>query len=191
MRRLTALTLALLLSLLPLAAISENAADSPVQALTAFVQRALGGYNSLTYQDDEGDAYFTLVFESTNGRMGDLYVYLDVFPSGILIDTCYDTSVPEDHAEEVVRFINMINADLLGSKYYLYGDTIYYEYYVMMDFADMGHLDARAEALLDDILTDTVAEADYDAEYFAEIIAGESAKNAYAMYLADLDSFDW
>ncbi|MCH5287153.1 MAG: YbjN domain-containing protein [Christensenellaceae bacterium] len=188
MRRLTALILALMLSLAPLSALAEDH-DTVIETLTGLVQRALERYNSLTYEENDGEPYFSLVFESNNGRMGDLYAYVDVYYYGILMHTCYDSVVPEDRMDEIVSFINLVNADLFGGKYYLRSDTgdIYYEYYLMMDFTDLNSLDKDSEETLYEIFSDMTVEADYNAEYFAEIIGGVSAKHAYAMYLADLE----
>lgn len=187
MRRLITAILALILFLTPLAALAESEASATIEAYTEFVRRALGRYNTLTYEDNDGDPYFSLVFESNNGRMGDLYAYADVYRSGILLQACYDVTAPEDRMAEILSFINMVNADLFGSKFYVHTDTgnIYYEMFLPMNFTDISQLDKEAEETLYEIFADMTYEADYDGEYFAEIIAGESAKNVYAMYLAD------
>ena len=187
MRRLIAAVLVLLIFLTPLAALAESEASATIDAYTEFVRRALGRYNTLTYEDNDGDPYFSLVFESNNGRMGDLYAYVDVYRSGILLQTCYDVVAPKDRMAELLSFINMVNADLFSCKYYIHNDTgnIYYEMFLPMSFTDVDQLDKAAEETLYDIFADMAYEADYDGEYFAEIIAGESAQNAYSMYVAD------
>lgn len=191
MRRLIAVLLSLFLFLTSFAALAESGEKTAaVEAYTDFVRRALSHYNSLTYEDGDGDPYFSLVFESNNGRMGDLYAYVDVYSSGILLQASYETIPPEDRLDEIVRFVNMVNGDLFSSKFYVQTDSriIYYEMFLPMSFTDASLLDAAAEKTLDGIFADMTYEADYDGEYFAEIIAGESARNVYSMYLAD---FGW
>lgn len=192
MRRLISLTLALLLTLLPFSALAEGDETAPVQALADFVQSTLDQDGDLLYEAYEDYNTYGLLFEAEDNRLGDIIAYLDVYNSGILVQACYEQSAPADRLDEIARFMAMVNAELLGSKYYLYYESgsIIYEIFLFMDFTDVAALDQTAQATLLDFLFSVVDEIDYDVEYFVEIIGGETAENVYAMYIADLDQYE-
>lgn len=189
MRRLTALFLFLLLALSPIAATAEDDAVAVMQKLMNLAQTALDSDEDLLYEKYEDAYYYELVFESSDGMMGDLYAFVDIYSSGILIETCYEQPIPQDRFDEVLRFINLVNGDLLGGKYVVDPESniIYYEMHLFTDFLNMDALGHREIDMVLDFLWSNIAEIDYDAMYFSEIVNGEKAQNAYAMYLADLD----
>ena len=117
MRRLTALLLALSLALWPLFAFADALDLVTADALMDFVQESLeqGGYE-LFERDDE--AYcFALGFGMSDGRLGNLYTYLQVYEHGILITTCYEQPLPTECLDEAIRFVNLVNSSLQGDKY--------------------------------------------------------------------------
>lgn len=192
MRRTLSLMLVLLLALTPCFARAETLADEitetvRVTKLTRFVQSAFDGVSDLYYEYDEESDSFSLLFGSSSEVMGDLYTYVDVYSEGLLITACYETDAPQEAINEIVRFANMRNADMLCGKYYVFPDTgsICYEDFIDFGLVDLNTLDEEAQNILHGYLSGLLLRADYDAEYFAELISGLSAENAYAIYLAD------
>ena len=192
MRRLLALTLTLLLALSPLSALSESDSIATLETLMDFIQRTLDSKDGLLYERDAETYYFTLLYEAEDDRLGEIFAYLDVYPSGILVQASYYADVPLERVDETAKFMNLVNADLLGGKYFIYAETgtIFYEVFLYRDFFDLNALGAKEQNILLDFLSFVVTELDYDTEYFAEIISGETAENAYAMYIADMDRLD-
>lgn len=189
MSRFTALFLALILLLTPLFALAEEADTETLDALMDFVQEALdrGGYE-LYERDDEAYCY-ALGFGSSDDRLGNLYAYLDVYEHGILIVMSYEQDLPTECIDEAIRFVNLVNSELLGSKYYIDPDigSICYEIFLRLDFLAADLLDETVQDTLLDVIYATALELNYDVDYFMELIGGESAGNAFAMYLADLE----
>lgn len=192
MRRVISLMLSLLLLLAPCLTLAEGA-DAPAsdlqdEAIIGFLRAALDGEPELNYEYDKMSATFSLLIESTDGEMGDLYTYIDVYEGGVLLQVCYETDAPQARLSELLRFINLVNADLLGSKFYIYEETgyIFCENYLEFALVDPSALTASAQSAFMDCFYDLLTEANFDALYFAEIIAGETAANAFAMYVADL-----
>ena len=192
MRRAISLMLSLLFLLTPCLTLAESAddlaSDLMDEAIIDFLRAALDSEPELNYEYDEMSATFSLLIESTGGEMGDLYTYIDVYENGVLLQVCYETDAPEDRLSELLRFINLVNADLLGSKFYIYEETgyIFCETYLEFALVDPGALTASAQSAFLDCLYDLLTEANFDAMYFAEILAGETGVNAFAMYFADL-----
>ena len=192
MRRAISLMLSLLFLLTPCLTLAESADDLASdlwsEAIIDFLRAALDSDPELNYEYDEMSATFALLIESTDGEMGDLYTYIDVYENGVLLQVCYETDAPEDRLSELLRFINLVNADLLGSKFYIYEETgyIFCENYLEFALVDPSTLTASAQSAFLDCFYDLLTEANFDAMYFAEILAGETAANAFAMYYADL-----
>lgn len=194
MRRVISLFLSLLFLLTPCLALAESntgdlAERLASEALIDFLRAALDSDPDLNYDFDEESLSFSLIFESSDGQMGNLYSYIDVYGDGVLLQVCYETDAPGDRIPELVRFVNMLNADLLGSKYYVYTETgsIYCESFLEFGLVDLSTLTDNTRSAFFDCYYELLLEADFDAMYFAEIIAGETAENGYAIYLADLD----
>lgn len=187
MRRFTALLLALALSLsLCAPALAESPVAQAMATVAAFVQQTLDD-SGLNYIVDEDDpTRFILLYESNDGRMGDVYAYLDAYSSGVLIWASYYEDIPLDRIDESVRFVNMVNAELLGRKYFITPDTgtVVYELHFFMDANNLGAYESEK---IVDYLAAIVSDIDYDIDYFAAIMSGETAENAFAMYMADLD----
>lgn len=187
MRRLTAMFLALLLALTPLFALAEEEDTETLDALMSFVQKALdrGGYT--LYERDDESLCYALGFGSSDNRLGNLYSGLYVYKHGILIMTCYEQSLPAACVDEAIRFTNLVNSEMLGSKYYVDPDTgdIYYEIFLRLDFLSAKQLDETAQDVLLDTIHTMALDMNYDVTYFMELIGGETAANVFAMYLAD------
>ena len=177
MRRTTALILALILAIAPLPAL---AAETP-SALMDFVQNALESEKGLIYEKEED--YFTLLFEADDPRLGCVLVYVDVYQSGSLVTSCWEQPLPTEAIDEAIRFVNLMNSDALGGKYYVDPESgyVYYEEFFSDSLLDV----PDAQSLLLDTIYVAEAELDYDVDYFMELIGGETAENAFAMYLAD------
>ena len=182
MRRLLALFLTLMLALLPLSALAEMEEDVAIDKITAMIQSALDA-EEFTY-DLEDTGYFVLTYDSTNGALGDIYAFLDVYDGAVLIYACYEEDVPPDRIDETAKFMNLFNGEVLGTKYFIMPDsgTIFYELPFFLDSEHLG--DYEANQVLE-LLNSVVADIDYDVEYFMEIIGGETAENVFAMFLAD------
>lgn len=187
MDRLTAILLALLLALMPLFAFAEEGDTETLDALMSFVQASLdrGGY-TLYERDDESRCY-ALGFGSSDSRLGNFYSYLYVYERGLLIMTCYEESLPAACVDEAIRFTNLVNSEMLDSKYYIAPHTgeIYYEIFLRLDFLSAEQLDETAQDVLLDAIYTMALDMNYDVSYFMELIGGETAANVFAMYLAD------
>lgn len=193
MRHILSLFLALLIALLPIAALAEAQDDSAIRrAYADFVEQTLESDGTLKYHryDEDPDyPYFSLAFESNDGRLGDVYCALITYSSGVLVQSFYEDDVDLAYMDEIAKFFNLVNADLLGGKYYLLPNSgsIVYEVHFFMDVDNLGAYESEH---LMTLLDSAVAEVDYDADYIMAILGGESAENAYAMYTADLNSDD-
>ena len=189
MRRILPFFLSLILLIAPLSAFAEEAT---FQALDAFVQSALDRDAELLYKKNDEQGYYLIVFEADDNRLGDIYAYIDIYSSGLLIQACYEDDLPMDNMDEIVKFMNLLNADQLGGKYYIYNETgtVFYEFFLFLDFLPLDSPDEAAQENLLSFLDTVVTELNFDAEYFVELIGGLSADNAYAMYLADLEHFE-
>ena len=182
MNRLIALLLALTLALTPLFALAEE-----TDALMDFVQETLdkGGYE--LYERDDETNCFALGFGSTDNRLGNIYAYLDIYSYGVLFIRCYEQTLPAERIDEAIRFVNLVNSDLLFGKYYIDTATgdIFYEAFVRLDLVDVTKLDETVQDVLLDTLYMVALDANYDVEYFVTLSEGETAANVFAMYLAD------
>lgn len=178
------LILFILLTLLPFPALSEETAPASYDRL---IRDALTSEN-LVYDYDEEYQCYTVGFTADDRRLGDISVFLYAYDSGILLQAVYEETIPEPSVNEVNRLLTMLNGDLLGLKYYLYFDTfdVSGEVFLPMTESRLGDEDRE---MLCDWLYCLVDEMDWDTEYLMEIIEhGETAENAFAMYIADYDS---
>lgn len=184
MRRILVLLLALLLALPSLAAFAESDEQDAVKAISALVKTALKSEDCF-YRFADGDpCYYTVTFEPSDNRLGDMDVYLDVYSWGVLIWASYEEAAPEDRIDEIAKFMNMVNGELLYRKYLVETGSgrICYELAFFMDARDLRDYEFT---MLISVLNGLVADFDYDVDYFTEIIRGETAENAFAMWLAD------
>lgn len=196
MRRTLSLILVMLLAMTPCLSLAESSVDeivnqiadaANVMKLTMFVQSAFDGVPDFPYEYDEETDSFSFLFAGTNEVMGDLYAYVDVYGDGLLMIACYETDAPQDAIDKIVRFANMLNADMLCGKYYVFADTgsICYEDFIDFGMVDLNALDEDMQDVFHGYFSSFLVRADYDAEYFAELISGETVENTYAIYLAD------
>lgn len=187
MRRITALFLTLTLLLTPLFAKAEESGEEILRQLTDLVRQALKNDSGLHYEEDEENGYFFLAFEPEDSRLGDIFVYVDVYTQGVLVLASCEQVIPQDAVSETIRFINLINSDLLGGKYYLLPEdgSLYYEVFLDSKLLALSQPDKAAQDALLDLIYAAAGEMDYDVEYFMELIHGEKADNVFAMYYAD------
>lgn len=189
MHRLTALLLVLILAFSASVAFAEETDTQSLAPLMDFVQDALdrGGYT--LYERDDEISCFALGFGVRDDRLGNLYAYLYVYERGILIMTYYEETLPAARIDEAIRFVNLVNSELLGSKFYIDPDTgdICYETFLQLNFLSPDELDETVQDVLLDLIYAAALELNYDVDYFMELIGGETAANAFAIYVADLD----
>lgn len=190
MKRLLSLLLALALTLplLTAPALAEDGErDVRVAKYTAFVDETLAA-GDLKYRVDEDDpTRFILTYSPKDGRLGDIYVFIDIYGGGALIWASYEDDLPPEAVDEAIRYVNLVNGRLLGRKYYIFPNTgsVIYELYFFMDVDSLGDYETR---MLLGLLDSIVIDIDYDTEYFVAVINGETAENAFAMYEADLEN---
>lgn len=182
MRRLLALLLVLTLAPLSLTAFAESEDDEAIDAISAFLQSALDAEGFSYSQEDVG--YFALTYEAESGALGDIYAYLDTYSTGVLIYACYEKDVPPECVDEIARFINLVNGELRGMKYFILPEsgTIFHELPFFLNSERLRDDDA---AMVLKLLDSVVDDLDYDTDYFMEIVGGETAEHVFAMFLAD------
>lgn len=154
MRRFTTLFLALLLAMTPLFALAEEVDTEARTALMDFVQEALdrGGYE--LYERDDETSCYSLGFGSTDDRLGNFYAGLYVYERSLLITAQYEHALPADRVDEAIRFVNLVNAQLLGSKFFIDPDTgeVFYEVYLQLNLLGDHEPDETVQdTLLDEI----------------------------------------
>jgi len=188
MKKLLALLAALLLAVLPASA--ENAPEFSEDEAAALVLKAICAFldsEELIYETSMEYPMCSLSFdlEKTSALGSCIGMDAHAMYDGALIIAYYEQNVPEDRADEVLRLCNYLNAETYGAKLYLSPDDLglYCETFLPLYAGSIGD---EEMFLLSESFWLAYGFAEFYHDYFIEVIAnGETAANAYAMWLAD------
>ncbi len=188
MKKLLSSVLSLLLTMTFLfsAAVADTTDDNaPYQAIYNMILEELDSVE-LTY--DRYDDYYALYFGYTlnDANYGDALVFMSAYSDAFTITTGFTTAIKSENLGEVLSFINLLNGDLYVGKLMLDKSDddwfLTYEIFISVDPDNIDDWDRNALLDYTDLSLDIICEL---SEYIAQIEAGETGANVYAMYLAD------
>ncbi len=168
------------------AAIADTTDDSA--SYQAIYDMILEEMDSVEITYDRYDDYFSIYFgyELDDANYGDAMVFMSAYSDAFTITAGFTTAIKSENFSEVLSFINLLNGDLYVGKLMLdkSDDDWYltYEVFVSVDPDNIDDWDRSALLGYTDLSLDIICEL---SDYIAEIEAGETGANVYAMYLAD------
>ncbi len=188
MKKLLSSVLSLLLTMTFLfsSAVADTTDDNaPYQAIYNMILEELDSVE-LTY--DRYDDYYALYFGYTlnDANYGDALVFVSAYSDAFTITAGFTTAIKSENFGEVLSFINLLNGDLYVGKLMLDKSDddwfLTYEIFISVNPDNIDDWDRNALLDYTDLSLDILCEL---SEYIAQIEAGETGANVYAMYLAD------
>ena len=180
------LSLLMTMTFLFSAAIADTTDDNA--SYQAIYDMILEEMDSVEITYDRYDDYFSIYFgyELDDANYGDAMVFMSAYSDAFTITAGFTTAIKSENFSEVLSFINLLNGDLYVGKLMLdkSDDDWYltYEVFVSVDPDNIDDWDRSALLGYTDLSLDIICEL---SDYIAEIEAGETGANVYAMYLAD------
>lgn len=180
------LSLLLTMTLLFSVAVAETTDDNAsYQAIYNMILEEMDGAE-LTYE--RYDDYYSLYLGYTlsDANYGDATLLISAYSDAFTITTNFTTAIKSENFGEVLSFVNLLNSDFYVGKLLL--DKIdddwflTYEVFVSVDPDNIDDWDRNNLLGYADLSLDILCEL---SEYVAQIEAGETGANVYAMYLAD------